>query len=103
MTKRNWRLMSAVVALATCLPLPAVAEVHGAAKCANASWSALAAGECGLTDLHVLRKQPQAEAADLELVAFPIPEVPESQTFALMLVGLGALALVARKRRGRTE
>ena len=102
MTKRNGQLIAAAVVLAACLPLPAAAEVHGAAKCAKASWSALAAGECGVSDLHVVQKPEQAaepENSTELMVGGNGSLVPEPETYALMLVGLVAVAAAARRRR----
>jgi PEP-CTERM motif len=105
MTKRNWQLISAAVALAACLPLPAAAEVHGAAKCVNASWSALAAGECGVGDLHILRVATDGkEEQSTELLVGTggnVDIIPEPETYALMLLGLIAVAVAARKKLGR--
>ncbi len=100
MTKRIWQLISAAVAWAAFFPLPAAAEVQGAAKCANASWSALAAGECGIGDLHVLQGPANSKEDDPTALMVVAPDgIPEPETYALMLVGLVAVAAAARRRR----
>ncbi|MFZ2650008.1 MAG: PEP-CTERM sorting domain-containing protein [Burkholderiaceae bacterium] len=87
--------------VAVAAALPAAAEMTGTATCAQPSWSALASGDCAIGDLRRLYEPPrQAEpAVVVELVDdFAIPE---PQTYALMLVGLVAVAAAAWRRRRR--
>ena len=101
MAKRNWQLIAAAVALAACLPLPAAAEVQGAARCASASWTALAAGECGVGDLHVLQGPADHKEDDSTALMVGGPPIPEPETYALMMAGLVAVFAASRRRRGR--
>ena len=93
----------AMFVAATWLPLPAAAELHGLATCASPSWNALVSDECGNGDSPSERR-PGQDGADsfTVLVADESsgPLVPEPGTYALMLVGLAAIIVLARKRRG---
>jgi hypothetical protein len=95
----------AVFVAMTWIPLPAAAELHGLAKCANPSWNALVSGECGVGDEASERwpVQDGANSADSSTVLvadeFPSgPIVPEPGTYVLMLVGLTVIIAMARKR-----
>lgn len=102
MTKRNWQLIAAAVALAACLPLPAAAEVQGAARCTSASWTAVAAGECGVGDLHILQGPADHKEDDsTALMIGGAGVIPEPETYALMMAGLVAVIAASRRRRGR--
>lgn len=103
MKKQIQQPLFAVVLLATWLPLPAAAEMRGASTCTNPTWSALASGACGIGDLHIVRPSGDTEEDNsIALVAgenIP-PDIPEPETYALMLVGLAAMIVAVRRKRG---
>ena len=94
------RLFAAVVVLTSWLPLPATAEMRGAAACASPSWNALMSGECTARDANIAL-QPRHGGADdsTQLVIEPVSDVPEPATYALMFVGLVAVIVATRRRR----
>jgi hypothetical protein len=95
------QLAAAVVGLAIWLPLPAAAEMRGTGTCASPSWTALASGECGIGALHIVRQSGNTEEDNsIALVDLPVADVPEPETYALMLVGLVAVATAVWRRRG---
>ena len=92
-------ILAAVVFLTTWLPLPAAAEMHGAAACASPSWDALVSGQCGVWESRVAREASQVEADSSIALVDLAGTIPEPETYALMLVGLTAVGMVGRRRR----
>ena len=99
MKKQIGQWVFAAVVLAAGSPLTAAAAMHGTATCADPSWSDLASGRCSTQNL--LRPAPQSEEeSSTALVADPgIPQVPEPETYAMVLVGLVAVLIASRRRR----
>lgn len=90
-------LLTAIVGLAVWSPLPAAAEMRGADSCADLSWSAMVSGACDIGSALGAGEARQEEATSATvLVAL---EVPEPETYALMLIGLAAVIGASRMRR----
>jgi hypothetical protein len=81
--------------------MPATAELLGADICGRHSWSAIAAGECqvGIPTATGAVISSRTDSPDSTQLVTAVDGIPEPETYALMLVGLVALAVVTRWRR----
>ena len=90
---------SGLAVLANCIPLPAWAEMHGAANYLNPSWASLASAECLLSGWDIASRRPYSEPDNSTQLVVDLVPIPEPETYLLMLVGLAAVIAVARRKR----
>ena len=93
------QFFSVVVVMATWMPLPAAAEMPGTAACASPSWNGLVSGDCGISGASTVRQPRHAGTDSATQLVIEVPMIPEPETYALMLLGLVAVVVAARRRR----
>jgi hypothetical protein len=70
-------------------------------RCADAPLSSNTSGDCVAVfggNLSVSQRD-RSDAAQLKATVDPTPALPETQPYALVLAGLGVVALIARRRK----
>ena len=99
---RQIAVAAASLAAVASFSMPAAAALNTAEKCSDKHWSAIASGEClgvlGSSDVRTNDRSGNTQLA-ISIDETPAASVPEPQTYALMLAGLGVVALIARRRK----
>jgi PEP-CTERM motif len=102
MKLRIRQIAAATASLIAAASMPTVAALNTAEKCSDERWSAMASGEClGVLGSSDAVTNDRSGKSQLAVSDEPTPAAPgaEPESYALMLAGLGVVALVARRRK----